>query len=96
MKKILKINCFFVTNSEGPGLSDPEKLDILVVYFTINRDHLLSTTNSKTINAVACTAELLGRSKGTVSTIVKNWADMYDEYKTDIGKLKTAVRSFQN
>ena len=76
-----------------PSLSKTEKLDILFVNFTINRYHLLSTTNSETINAVARTAELLGRGKGTVSTVVKNCTGMYDEYKTDTDKLKATVHS---
>ena len=76
-----------------PSLSKTEKLDILFVYFTVNLNHLLSTTNSETINAVVRTTELPGRGKGTVSTVVKNWTDMYDEYKTDTDELKAAVHS---
>ena len=51
---------------------------MLFVNFTINRNHLLATTNLETINALASTTELLGRGKDTVSTVVKNWTDMYD------------------
>ena len=54
-----------------PDLSEREKLDALHVHFLIGADSLESESFSGPVNAVPRAAKILGRSKRTVSTIIK-------------------------
>ena len=70
-----------------PSLVQGEKLDILFVCFSIYRKYLQRDTPPLTpVNATQQTANLLHRSKGTVSKVVK---DFTDETSNEIGGVKT-------
>ena len=70
-----------------PSLVQGEKLDILFVHFFIYRKYLQSDTPPPTpVNATQQTANLLHRSKGTVSKLVKASTD---QTSNEIGDVKT-------
>ena len=58
-----------------PDLSERENLDVLHVYLLLCGDYFESESCAVPVNAVSRAAKLLGRSKGTASTIVKAWND---------------------
>ena len=74
-----------------PSLVKQERKDVLFVYFSICKESLLDENRTGSINAVSRTAALLGRGKGTVSTIIKNWTDSFFAENDDINALTNSV-----
>lgn len=78
-----------------PDLTREEKLDILFVYFNLYVQSF-AEKESAPVNALSRTARILGRSKGTVSKVVKDWSNHSIQSETSNEPLDLAVSAESN